>query len=191
MSDSIEEDIEQRIANRLRQARHDRGLTLAEVAEDAGLSLGYLSRLESGARRPSVGSMVVLAGVLGLGLSELLADPGQQDVVIIRKGSQSRHPRPEGIYTHVSGSLPNGMFEVLEIELHPSRRRTPDKSHRGEEWLYVLEGHAQLELDETSYELSAGDAAHYSALRPHRISTQDPVARVLICIAAPTTSRVH
>ncbi|MGW2477815.1 helix-turn-helix domain-containing protein [Streptomyces sp. NPDC001665] len=55
---------------RLRQLRTERGLTLAALAGE-GMSAGYLSRLESGARRPTEQAVAHLAGQLGITPAEL------------------------------------------------------------------------------------------------------------------------
>lgn len=55
---------------RLRQLRTERGLTLAALAGD-GMSTGYLSRLESGARQPTESAVAHLAAQLGITPAEL------------------------------------------------------------------------------------------------------------------------
>jgi transcriptional regulator with XRE-family HTH domain len=54
----------------LRGARVRRGLGQREAGRLAGLSQGYLSHLEQGARVPSMAVAEVLADVLGLTLAE-------------------------------------------------------------------------------------------------------------------------
>ncbi|MFI7416494.1 helix-turn-helix domain-containing protein [Nonomuraea sp. NPDC049684] len=55
---------------RLRQLRTERGLTLAALAGE-GMSTGYLSRLESGARQPTERAVTHLAAQLGISPAEL------------------------------------------------------------------------------------------------------------------------
>ncbi|MDR8413556.1 helix-turn-helix domain-containing protein [Nonomuraea sp. 3-1Str] len=55
---------------RLRQLRTERGLTLAALAGE-GMSTGYLSRLESGARQPTERAITHLATQLGISPAEL------------------------------------------------------------------------------------------------------------------------
>jgi transcriptional regulator with XRE-family HTH domain len=56
---------------RLRQLRTERGLTLAALAGD-GMSTGYLSRLESGARQPSEQALAHLSERLGISTAQLV-----------------------------------------------------------------------------------------------------------------------
>ncbi|MET8305414.1 helix-turn-helix transcriptional regulator [Micromonospora sp. NPDC005173] len=57
---------------RLRQLRIERGLTQGALAGD-GMSTGYLSRLESGARQPTERALAHLASQLGVSTEELVA----------------------------------------------------------------------------------------------------------------------
>ncbi|AQZ68460.1 regulatory protein [[Actinomadura] parvosata subsp. kistnae] len=60
---------------RLRQLRTERGLTLAALAGE-GMSTGYLSRLESGARQPTERAVAYLAEQLGISPAELTQSTG-------------------------------------------------------------------------------------------------------------------
>ena len=57
---------------RLRAHRTALGLTLAQVAEQAGLSLPYVSNLERGRGNPTLDALRALAAALQLPLTELL-----------------------------------------------------------------------------------------------------------------------
>lgn len=60
---------------RLRQLRTERGLTLSALAGE-GMSTGYLSRLESGARQPTERAIAHLAAQLGVSPAELAESTG-------------------------------------------------------------------------------------------------------------------
>ena len=55
----------------LREARHRRAQTLAEVAARAGVSMPYLSEIERGRKEPSSEVLAAVAGALDLTLTEL------------------------------------------------------------------------------------------------------------------------
>lgn len=56
----------------LRRARHQRGLTLAELARRSGISLAYLSEIERGHKEASSEILSDVCGALGLGLDDVL-----------------------------------------------------------------------------------------------------------------------
>ena len=75
------------IGARLRAARQSAGLTLAAVADQAGLTKGFLSRLERDEVSPSVASLVTVCGVLGIGVGSLFQAP---ETSLVRPGDAPR-----------------------------------------------------------------------------------------------------
>jgi transcriptional regulator with XRE-family HTH domain len=61
------------LGQRLRTLRAERGETLAETAERAGISPQYLSEVERGRKEPSSEMIAALAGALGTTLADLTA----------------------------------------------------------------------------------------------------------------------
>ena len=59
------------LGSRLRALRTDRGETLAQTAERAGISPQYLSEVERGRKEPSSEMIAALAGALGITLIDL------------------------------------------------------------------------------------------------------------------------
>ncbi len=55
----------------LRRARHQRGETLDDVAERAGVSPQYLSEIERGRKEPSSEVIAAVSGAMGLTLLDL------------------------------------------------------------------------------------------------------------------------
>lgn len=67
------------IGQRLRARRVELGLTLAQVAEKAGLSLPYVSNLERGRGNPTIEALEALAHALGMTLGALIGDERAAD----------------------------------------------------------------------------------------------------------------
>ena len=61
-----------RLAMRLKRFRKQRGLTQESLARKAGISHGYLARLEIGMHEPTLSTLRRLAKVLGVKLGQLL-----------------------------------------------------------------------------------------------------------------------
>lgn len=59
------------LGDQLRRRRHDRGETLTETAEKAGVSPQYLSEVERGRKEPSSEMIAAIAGALDSSLIEL------------------------------------------------------------------------------------------------------------------------
>ncbi|HVT68552.1 MAG TPA: helix-turn-helix transcriptional regulator [Trebonia sp.] len=61
------------LGGRLRALRIERGETLAQTAERAGISPQYLSEVERGRKEPSSEMIAALAGALGITVADLMA----------------------------------------------------------------------------------------------------------------------
>ena len=73
------------VGQELRDERQDVGRTLADVAEEAGVSTQYLSEIERGRKEPSSEVLQAVAGALGLRLVDLT-------IRVARRLSQVRGP---------------------------------------------------------------------------------------------------
>ena len=77
----------------IRRVRRERGLTQEELAGEVGASVAHLSRLESGARQPSLDGLLRVAAALGVEVGELLEaseEPGPGTVVAGRPRPSTR-----------------------------------------------------------------------------------------------------
>jgi transcriptional regulator with XRE-family HTH domain len=67
-----------RFASRLRELRHSRGLTQADLAQRARITVSYVWRLETGGAAPGIDLVDRLATALGTSVQDLL--PGEPPV---------------------------------------------------------------------------------------------------------------
>ncbi|PKV88992.1 XRE family transcriptional regulator [Streptomyces sp. TLI_146] len=156
------------VAPRLRDLRRRRGLTLEAAAPRAGLSPAHLSRLETGARQPSLPMLLALARTYGTTVSELLGEmPPEREPVI--RGGRAEPAEADGWTYHRAGH-PGRAMQALRVEVPYGTQRELVRVHPGEEWLYVLSGRLRLTLGDAAHELDPGDSAHFDSLTPHRIS---------------------
>ena len=83
-------EIVKRFAARLREVRSSRGMTQAELAHEARVTLSYIGRLESGGASPGVDLVDRLARALGTSVSDLLpmAAPPETTEVLTKRARQ-------------------------------------------------------------------------------------------------------
>ena len=86
----------ERIGSRIRRLRHARGLTLVQLAEAAELSHPFLSQLERGLARPSIGSLEKIARALGSSQLELLS--------VDASGDDAAPPTPVAVVRRAEGA---------------------------------------------------------------------------------------
>ena len=83
-------DIVQAFAARLRELRRSRGLTQAELARQAKVTVSYVWKLEAGNSAPGLDLMERLANALGVGLGEFLPEISPPDSTEVLKAQALR-----------------------------------------------------------------------------------------------------
>ena len=174
------------VGPRLRELRRQRGATLAQLAEDTGISVSTLSRLESGQRRPTLELLLPLARAHQVPLDELVDAP--------ETGNPRVRLRP--ITRHGATFIPltrrPGGLQAYKQILPPHWGGEPgeQRSHEGYEWVYVLSGRLRLLLGEDDFVVEPGEAVEFSTWTPHWFGAVDgPVE--LIAIFGPQGERLH
>lgn len=169
---------------RLRAARQARGLTLEELAGDAGMSPSTLSRLESGKRQASLELLLPLTRRLGIRLDDLVpsetADPRVRRPVLRRDGLIIAPLAPE--------HSPIRTYKIT----YPAGGPPPElRVHDGYEWLYVLSGRLRLRLGEQDLTLTRGEAAEFDTRTPHAMSAAGGRSAEVISIFDESGARMH
>ena len=177
------------VGPRLRALRRARGATLAQLAEETGISLSTLSRLESGRRKPTLELLLPLAKAYGVPLDELVGAPATGDPRI--------HPRPFTRHgqtfvplTRYLGGL-HAYKQILPAAPEPRAERLPQRTHEGYEWLYVLSGRLRLALGDQDLVLGAGEAAEFGTRTPHGFANAGDRPVEFLSLFGPQGERVH
>lgn len=150
-------DLGNLLGRRLRERRRELGLTLADVAAAAGISVGHSSSIEKGTTLPSLHVLARFAHVLDLTLAEVLrASPSATiahgriearlgTVRLVRAGSRIQvwHTwQPAG----ATDAFP---FPVIGQDV----------------FAFVDNGTVEIQVNGTRHELSGGDSIHCHAPR--------------------------
>jgi transcriptional regulator with XRE-family HTH domain len=169
------------IGARLRAARQAAGLTLAAVAMEAGLTKGFLSRLERDEVSPSVASLVSVCSILGIGVGQLFEAPetslvrGDEAPPINFGGRGLRE------YLLTAGS--QRQLQVIRSLVEPGGGSGPELYSLAceAEFVYLVAGELRLMLPGDPVHLTAGDAFTMPGATPHTWlnPSTDTVAEVL------------
>jgi transcriptional regulator with XRE-family HTH domain len=181
----------QDIGRRLRAARTGAGMTLAAVARRAGVSEGFLSKLERGQAAASIANLIQLADVLGLGLHELFPSesaPAKTRVAVHRAddGKLQEVAATGYRWRHLGGGAPLDRMEVFHLVFPRARGMETTVSHSGQEHCYVLSGEVLFHVGGEAHRLKAGDGILIDSLQPHRAENAGRgQAHVLMTVARP------
>jgi transcriptional regulator with XRE-family HTH domain len=180
------EDTAVYLGARVRELRLDRGLTLKALGRQAGLSHPFLSQLERGLARPSVGSVERIAEALQVPVSTLWAErPGAARVIRSDEGTVARHAEA-GAPGAVRELPVNGGTTMRVREWSGGGRSWPDdvETTAGEVLVYVVRGAIEVELDGTVHELAAGDALRFDGAVRHRFRRRGPANTRALYVAS-------
>lgn len=159
---------------RIRELRRKAGLTLQALADEAGISVGFLSQVERNKATPSLGTLAGLAAALGVEINWFIATPQPADAVT-REGERARFSLADSslVYERLDTRLPGGTLSSLIIHL-PEGYASEVTRHSGEEMLFVLEGRIRQTLGEAVILLGPGDSLHFMGDTPHSFANVGP-----------------
>jgi transcriptional regulator with XRE-family HTH domain len=155
----------------VRALREQRGLTIASLARQVGISAAAISQIESGAVQPSVMTLRKLAAALAVPVFRFFLPPGTAAASVVRRSERKTLglARTGAHYELLTPSL-QGQLEVMEISMDPGQSSAPEPiSHPGEECLVITSGHGELELGDDVIDMQTGDAATFPGSIPHRL----------------------
>jgi transcriptional regulator with XRE-family HTH domain len=154
------------LGGRVQALRHDRGLTLHQLAEAAGVSVSMLSSVERGRKAPTIVVLGRIADGLGVPLAGLVAQPEDDRVIVRRAADQDAIDEPGGwrrvILTPV---VPGVNFEWIRSTLPPGcdAGRFPAYAAGSHEFIVVESGTVRLTIADRPVDLGAGDSAYFAA----------------------------
>jgi DNA-binding transcriptional MerR regulator/quercetin dioxygenase-like cupin family protein len=179
---------EQPLGEKLRAARHRRGLSLRDASRLAGLSVSHLSAIECGTRNASLAGLQRLAVALGIGVSDLFGDGQRPPRRLVRAGQRpvldtgDRRVRVESL------SVGAQLLEPHIYLAEPGGGSQGSYHHDGEETVYVLEGEVEFWLNEVErHTVRAGDCLTFPSSLAHRWQNRGTGRLAMLWVNTPIT----
>ncbi len=165
--------LERAIGRQVRAFRISQGITVADLAKQADLSPGMLSKVENGLTSPSLATLNALSEALNVPVTSLFRKfeetreaahvKSGQGLTIERQGTRAGHQYQ--LLGHSSGQSPP--VEPYLITLSEKSDIFPLFQHEGVEFIYLLEGEVVYRHANKTYHLYPGDSLHFDADAPH------------------------
>lgn len=157
-------------------------MTMQQVADRIGLSVGFISQLERDLTGPSLTTLASLARVLEQPVSAFLSQPDIPQNLTRRDG---RVPYSTGhrtmSYERLSTTFPGSTLRALLTYAMPGHRGEPT-SHGGEELMFILHGELTFEIEDEVSVLCEGDSIHFDSRRTHAVFNHtNQVTSILWC----------
>lgn len=183
-------DPEATVGDRLRKRRKALQLTLAQVAERTGITVGYLSQLERGRATGSVSSLQKICSALKLNVGELFDSGHESSRPVLRFADAGSRSFGNGASKF---KLTPAHFDHLEVLLgvfEPGGDTGTDQYTHGasEELVVVLEGQVEVQIGDQRHVLGPLDSVSYNSGQPHKVVeyTGTSPAKVMWTMAPPT-----
>lgn len=173
--DEREKVLEVAIGREVRAYRRQKQITVAELAQMTGLSIGMLSKIENGNTSPSLTTLQTLSHALSVPLTsffrrfeehrQAVHTRNGDGVEIERAGTRANHQY--NLLGHIGSNNSGVTVEPYLIQLTEQSDIFPTFQHGGIETIYVLEGELDYRHGDEIYPLRPGDTLFFDADAPH------------------------
>lgn len=195
MEDAAAEDVNRRIAERVRALRAARGYSLAALAGRSGVSRSMISLVERGESSPTAVVLERLATGLGVTLPSLFdapAAPGEMRGPLARRAEQPQWRDPASGYVRRNVSPPGSAQPMQIVEVHFPPRGHVAFDSRGRDarvyqQVWLLEGTIDLTVGDERHRLREGDCLAMELDRPtvFHNPTRKPARYAVVIASAP------
>ena len=158
------------LGSRLRARRKAIGKTMQQVADEAGLTIGFISQIERGISTPSLASLYNVAKALDASVDHFVSQKPARTHSAVSHAGQRQTYKIGGTaryYEFLERGFPDAALNAC-ISHVPPGHQSEIMRHEGEEFVYLVSGRMRYELDGVEYVLGAGDTLHIDSRKPHR-----------------------
>ncbi len=158
------------VGKRIKSIRKKKGLTLQELAEKSGISATAISAIERNVSSPTVTTLACIGKALNESLSSLL---GEVEVKYTLTRAGERKKLAVGIrnvdFESLAAGIPGQKFQPMLSTLRPDASSGEDFiNHRSEDFLFIIRGKLEVELNGEKLQLSEGDGLYFPGNVPYR-----------------------
>ena len=172
----------------LRVLRKQRGMTLAEVGESVGRSIGWLSQVERDISEPSRDELTALADTLGVSVatfySKSPSSPGEEGRVVRKNARRPLGHRVNGLSEELLSPDLTDDFEVIHSTFAPGSERAEIIDRPTQELGYVVSGELDVIFEDESFTVRPGDSFRIRD-EPFRWANRSSEPCVVIWVIAP------
>ena len=161
------------IGAQIREYRKQLKMTVADVAKQASLSSGMLSKIERGVTSPSLNTLDAIAHALNVPVTAFFRKyEEQRDCTYVQSGQGleiERHGTRSGHVYRLLGHNIGGRInaEPYLVTLTDDSEVFPLFQHQGIEFIYLLEGEVVYRHANKTYHLRQGDSLFFDSDAPH------------------------
>jgi transcriptional regulator with XRE-family HTH domain len=184
------------VGGHIKTIREGKGLSLAALADLTGFSMAILSQIENHLISPSLGTLIKLAGALGVRVGDFLGETSGEPFSIVRAQERKQvscFGSTDGVkygysYESLGFEKKDRRMEPFIVTLEPATVKiTKPSLHEGEEFIFVMEGEMEVTLGNHKDVLYPGDCIYYNSTIPHLVQSHgETTARILAVLYSDT-----
>ena len=185
------------IGSRLRDLRAARELSLRQLARIIGASPSLLSQIENGKVTPSVDTLYLLSGALGVPVAAFFGEPaatehyGPSGARVVRAADRGRIELEHGVTWENLLPGEEAGLRFMEIRYAPGGHSGDHMlRHPGRDLFLVLEGQLTIRVGFAEHVLGPGDAISFADFAPHHVRNDGTVeGRAILCVIGDDEGR--
>lgn len=158
--------VETHVGADIRSLRKTRGLTLTDLCDALGRSVGWLSQVERGQTDPSIPDLKSIAALFKVPVSFFFRHeeaPENERGWIVRAGARATMGSLEdGLKEELLSPDISGEFEMIRSVFAPGSKRDPMPARDSQDGGYVISGELEMTIGEHVYVLSKGDSFQFN-----------------------------
>lgn len=176
------------LGHRIRSARELLGVSLRGLAQQTGVSPGFLSQLENGHSNASVATLKRIAEALGSTAAELI-DGTRREGRVLRKTDRPAFQSGGGLTKYLLTGTPQRHLEVYAgvLEIHGGTGEELYAHGNAQEVLVCIKGRVEVRLSGEFHILESGDSLEYLSSTPHGVRNIAQERSEVMWINSPPT----
>ena len=188
---TMSEGLNERIAQRVRELRAARSLSLEALAAASGISRSMISVIERGESSPTAVLLEKLAAGLGVPLASLFDAPAASTGPVARAKDQPpwRDPHSGYVRRNVSPAGSGSPIQIVEVRFPPRARVAYETGARDpvtHQQVWVLEGAIEIGWGGEHFHLETGDCLAMALDRPTAFrNPHKKAARYAVVLTTP------
>jgi len=165
------------LGQKIKSLRQRQGLSLPQVAEKAGLSEPLMAQIEGEVVAPPVATLLKISRALNVNIGYFFQDQdAEKRAVIVPRNERKKvfrriHEDPSKVgYYYESLAYPKADKHMEPFHVTFEVKKKEDLiffNHKGEEFIYVLDGQLEFNYEDETYALGPGDSLYFDASLPH------------------------
>jgi transcriptional regulator with XRE-family HTH domain len=190
----LSEDIDTRIANRVRTLRTERQMTLETLAARSGVSRSMISLIERGESSATAVVLEKIATGLNVSLATLFEDSSRPANPVSRHADRVSWRDPQSGYVRRNISPANfpSLIQIVEVDLPAGASVAYETGAREvsiDQQIWVQEGKVEVTVGNETYRLSENDCLAMQLNEPIAFRNRSrKVARYIVVLSQPSHS---